>query len=269
MGLFVSWFFGRREVRGESERRRGWGWRSFAPLGALTLWGVADAPRAEGLDMATLGVMLEEEIVRVEAVMGRQVLETPTLRAATFEEFVSTSMVAKRLRDPRLAADPKAFTAAERALREEHANTIAVYTNYDGAITLLTDRLSETVKELGDTSAIAALRCVMDHEVAHAQVAHERVVKHLAERVEAPGVDQLDVGQGEATGLGGCIAHGLPRGGAGNAAAAMAAKETMTASWRGPWCPGVGSSLSMTPTTHPYAQMGTASSERAGVRSGR
>lgn len=168
MGLLVSWFFGRREVRGESERRRGWGWRSFAPLGALTLWGVADAPRAEGLDMATLGVMLEEEIVRVEAVMGRQVLETPTLRAATFEEFVSTSMVAKRLRDPRLAADPKAFTAAERALREEHANTIAVYTNYDGAITLLTDRLSETVKELGDTSAIAALRCVMDHEVAHA-----------------------------------------------------------------------------------------------------
>ena len=46
--------------------------------------------------------------------------------------------------------------------------SIAVYTNYDGAITLLTDRLSETVKELGDTSAIAALRCVMDHEVAHA-----------------------------------------------------------------------------------------------------
>ena len=122
MSLLMSWFFGRREVRGESERRGGWRWRSFAPLGALTLWGVADAPRAEGLDMASLEVMLEEEIVRVEAVMGRQVLETPTLRAATFEEFVSTYMVTARLNDPRLATDPQAYTATELALREEHAS---------------------------------------------------------------------------------------------------------------------------------------------------
>lgn len=148
---------------------RGWSWRRLlAPLCGLAVFGLTSAPRAEGLDMDTLEDMLEEERVRVEAVLGRQLLETPTLRTATFEEFVSSAMVAARLRDPRLAADPNALAAKERALREDHTKTIAVYSNYDGAITLLTDRLQVTVKELGDESTRAALRCVMDHELTHA-----------------------------------------------------------------------------------------------------
>ena len=85
--------------------------RHLAPLCGLTVFGLTSAPRAEGLDMDTLEDMLEEERVRVEAVLGRQLLETPTLRTATFEEFVSSAMVAARLRDPRLAADPNALAA--------------------------------------------------------------------------------------------------------------------------------------------------------------
>ncbi len=77
---------------------RGWSWRRLlAPLC--------------GLDVDTLEDMLEEERVRVEAVLGRQILETPALCTATFEGFVSSAMVAARLRDPGLAADPNALAA--------------------------------------------------------------------------------------------------------------------------------------------------------------
>lgn len=85
--------------------------RLLAPLCGLAVFGLTSAPRAESLDMGTLEDMLEEERLRIEAVLGRQILETPALCTATFEGFVSSAMVAARLRDPGLAADPNALAA--------------------------------------------------------------------------------------------------------------------------------------------------------------
>ena len=134
----------------------------------LMLLSVTSAPHAEGLDMAALEVMLEQEMFRVEAVMGRQAIETPTLRVATYEEFLASMVEATRLRDPTLSADRGALAAEERALRAQTERSLALYTGHDGAITLLSDRLPEKINELGRMSALAALRCVMDHELAHA-----------------------------------------------------------------------------------------------------
>lgn len=134
----------------------------------LALMGVTSAPRAEGLDMATLERMLEQELIRVEAVMGRQAIETPTLRVSTSEEFVTSMVAAARLRDPTLGADRGALAAEERSLQAQTERSLALYTSHDGVITLLSDRLPEKINELGRGSALAALRCVMAHELAHA-----------------------------------------------------------------------------------------------------